>query len=81
MILKVDSYACFADKFGEYAFFTSNLMPRKELKPSLIIFKNLPIFSLSATLNAIGTSVPGGHVPPQSFTKYRSKSGKVIAHG
>ena len=33
-------------------------MPKKELKPGMIIFKNLPILSLIATLNAIETSVP-----------------------
>ena len=57
-ILKVDFFAVFADKFDEWIFFRYNLMPKKELKPGMIIFKNLPILSLTATLNAIETNVP-----------------------
>ena len=61
MISRVDFYVIFADEIDEYAFLTSILMPRKELEPALMIFRNLFIFSLSATLNTIGTSVPPHH--------------------
>ena len=46
---------CKSDIFG---FGTSNMISRKDIMPVLASFKNLDIFSLSATLTHNGSSVP-----------------------
>ena len=51
---------CKSDIFG---FGTSNMISRKDIMPVLASFKNLDIFSLSATLTHNGSSVP----PPPSL--------------
>ena len=48
---------CKSDIFG---FGTSNMISRKDIMPVLASFKNLDIFSLSATLTHNGSSVGGG---------------------
>ena len=52
---------CKSDIFG---FGTSNMISRKDIMPVLASFKNLDIFSLSATLTHNGSSVGGGQLPP-----------------
>ena len=52
---------CKSDIFG---FGTSNMISRKDIMPVLASFKNLDIFSLSATLTHNGSSVPPPHAPP-----------------
>ena len=47
---------CISDIFG---FGTSNMISRKDIMPVLASFKNLDIFSLSATLTHNGSSVRG----------------------
>ena len=47
---------CKSDIFG---FGTSNMISRKDIMPVLASFKNLDIFSLSATLTPNGSSVRG----------------------
>ena len=49
---------CKSDIFG---FGTSNMISRKNIMPVLASFKNLDIFSLSATLTHNGSSVPGSN--------------------
>ena len=59
---------CKSDIFG---FGTSNMISRKDIKPVLASFKNLDIFSLSATLTHNGSSVgpPPGLRDPHGLGK------------
>ena len=50
---------CKSDIFG---FGTSNMISRKDIMPVLASFKNLDIFSLSATLTHNGSSVEGPYL-------------------
>ena len=55
MIIFHGVMGCKSDIFG---FGTSNMISRKDIMPVLASFKNLDIFSLSATLTHNGSSVP-----------------------
>ena len=54
MIIFHGVMGCKSDIFG---FGTSNMISRKDIMPVLASFKNLDIFSLSATLTHNGSSV------------------------
>ena len=55
---------CKSDIFG---FGTSDMISRKDIKPVSASFKNLDIFSLSATLTHNGSSVEGAIMVPPVF--------------
>ena len=57
---------CKSDIFG---FGTSNMISRKDIMPVLASFKNLDIFSLSATLTHNGSSVRGRGWMADSFLR------------